>query len=74
MKEIRNSDRQREVVRKIIKDLTQEHMDMYYNSTSDTANEIYKYIQNGEKLNQEEKELVGGLSARDISLLLSLNT
>ena len=38
MNDTTEHDKKRKVLTKIIKDLTQDNIDMYYNSTSDTSN------------------------------------
>jgi len=67
-------EKRRKVLTKIIKDLTEDNIDMYYNSTSDTSNLIKDYIEKKKNLSKDELDLVQDMSARDISLLLSINS
>ena len=74
MNDTTEHDKKRKVLTKIIKDLTQDNIDMYYNSTSDTSNLIKDYIDKKKNLSKDELELVQDMSARDISILLSINS
>lgn len=72
MKEVTDQDRKRKVITKIIQELSKTNIDMYYNSTSDTSNAIEDFIKEGRYLNKNEIDLVKDMTAREISLLLSL--
>lgn len=74
MKEITDQEKRRKILTKIIQDLSKTNKDMYYNSTSDTSNEIKKYIEDKNDLSKNELDLVGDMTARDISLILSINS
>ena len=74
MNDTTEQEKRRKVLTKIIKDLTEDNIDMYYNSTSDTSNLIKDYIDKKKNLSKDELDLVQDMSQRDISLLLSINS
>lgn len=63
--------KQREVITRIVSDLSTSHPSFYYLPTTDVAHEIVSYIADRKNLNQADYELVKELSPRDIQIILS---
>jgi hypothetical protein len=76
MKEIKKSElvdaeKQKIIINKIIQNLFLEDTSLYYASTIDIAMIIKMKIETPAYLNNADKELVAGLTARDIQNLIS---
>ena len=71
-KDLKN-EKQKKVLQRLVDQLSRELPDLYYMPTSQVAFELLKEIQQGQKLDHSEKELLEGLSAHDIQILLSLH-
>lgn len=65
---------QKEILNKMIREISKTNMDMYYSSHSDMANEVEIAISEKKFLTREELDNVKDLKATDISILLSLNS
>lgn len=63
--------KQREVIAKIVADLSASHPSFYYMPTTDIAHEVAQYIGAKNNLKQAEHETVKDLSPRDIQIILS---
>ena len=50
--------------------ISKRHPDLYYESTDDVSDLVYKYFK--EELTQEKKEIVGDMKRKDIAIMLSL--
>lgn len=70
-KELRSA-KQKDVLQSLVLRLSKERSDLYYQSTSEIAAVIYDLIRSeGHALNIVSKEIVEGLSRRDIQVLLA---
>ena len=68
------SQKQRLIIEDIISKLFQEDSSLYYAVTSDIVRHVYDKIQKRVSLNQNELELVGELTPKEIMNLISFNT
>lgn len=62
--------KRKDLINKILGELSEEHRDLYYLPTVEISAMIQERVTSN-KLNQEEKELLEGLSLQDIQVLLS---
>ena len=74
MREKTEKEKQRTILFRVIQEISKDNMDMYYSSHSDTASEVYEYIQNSKSLPREDQELVKDLKVDQISIILSLKS
>lgn len=65
---------QKEILYKMIKEISKNNMDMYYSSHSDMANEIEIAVKENQYLTRKELDVIRDLKATDISIMLSLNS
>jgi hypothetical protein len=65
---------QKEILYKLIKEISKENMDMYYSSHSDMANEIEIAVEENNYLTRKDLDLIRDLKATEISIMLSLNS
>ena len=64
-------DQQKEVINKIVNELSNESPDLYYTDSSTISSLIYEKIHGSNNLTKTSLELVEDLSADDILILLS---
>ncbi|MGB0452915.1 MAG: hypothetical protein ACPGJV_04300 [Bacteriovoracaceae bacterium] len=64
---------QKKVLDQVVYELSQQDQSLYYVDSSTIAQIIVEYIEEG-KLNEQDLELVKGLSRKDILVLLSYNS
>ncbi|MEM9344235.1 MAG: hypothetical protein AAGA87_14425 [Pseudomonadota bacterium] len=67
-----DGEKQRKLLRGLLEDLSASRPDLYYQSTSEIAQQIHAHIQT-EQFNAEDGPLLKRLSERDIEVLLSLH-
>ena len=67
------SSKQKELIDRLVVELSQADPSFYYLSASDVANEIRATIKDRKNLSQEELLLLEPLSRRDIQLILSFH-
>ncbi len=63
----------KDILKIALDNVTKEHMELYYSSTYEISEEIFKYI-NSSKLVEKQREIVKDLSIEDIQVILSLNS
>lgn len=68
-----DSVKRKQLIDRLLHDISRTHGDLYYQPTSAIALLIHKSIQNGAALNADEKALLASLTQRDIEVLLSLH-
>lgn len=68
------NEKRKSIVNKLIQQLSNQHMDLYYTDSNTIANLVYEQIQNKENLNKDELDLMKGLSQKDIHILISYKT
>jgi len=68
-----DSEKQKVLLERLLKELSGLHFDLYYRSTSEIAFLLQGYIKDDAKLTQEERALLAPLDARDIQIRLSLH-
>ncbi len=68
-----DSEKQKQLLRKLVEDLSKQHIDLYYQPTSEIAAFLEKQIESGKSLLAEDRALLRRLSRRDIEVLLSLH-
>ncbi|WP_171102003.1 MULTISPECIES: hypothetical protein [unclassified Ruegeria] len=66
------SERQKQLLDRMVVELSRSHGDLYYHSTSQIALLLEQHIQAGTGLLAAEKDLLKDLSRRDIEIMLSL--
>ncbi|WP_170464915.1 hypothetical protein [Ruegeria arenilitoris] len=66
------SEKQKQLLERLVIELSRTRGDLYYQSTSEVAAQLERHIQSGANLLDVEKDLIGGLSRRDIEIILSL--
>ncbi len=66
------AEKQKRRLEQLLQELSREHMDLYYQSTSEIAFQLKTYIRDGAKLDQEDRALLEPLSQSDIQIRLSL--
>lgn len=65
------AEKQKQLLTRLVQDLSQSHPDLYYQPTSQIALLLKKHIDSKTGLNVDEKSLMSGLSRRDIEVILS---
>lgn len=65
------AEKQRQLIQRLVQELSRSHVDFYYRSTSEIAMLIANYAKSDAKLTQEDVALLEGLSRREIEFLLS---
>lgn len=68
-----DSEKQRQLLRRLVEELSQTEVDLYYRATSEIAAFLETHINGENDLLAEEKALLKQLSRRDIEILLSLH-
>ncbi len=68
-----DSEKQKQLLRKLVEDLSKQQIDLYYQPISEIAAFLEKQIEGGESLLAEDRALLRRLSRRDIEVLLSLH-
>ena len=68
-----DAERQKVILTRMVEELSREQPDLYYQSTSQIAQTIQARVAEGKTLNGDERKLMDGLTARDISVILSLH-
>ncbi|MFK7890211.1 MAG: hypothetical protein AB8B63_05295 [Granulosicoccus sp.] len=68
------SQKQKKLLHRLVKDLSSEHMDFYYQPTTEISYALKAHIENTTNLTQVERALLNPLSEYDIQILLSLNS
>ncbi|MEM9839171.1 MAG: hypothetical protein AAF830_08450 [Pseudomonadota bacterium] len=68
-----DAEKKKRVLDRMLEEVSREHIDFYYRSTSEVAFLIQEHIRKGAKLTQEDRALVAGLTPRDIQIVLSLH-
>lgn len=68
------SQKQKDLLDKILSKLSADNPQIYYESTSQVAYQIEDYLKGDNDLSMEELELLSTLDAHDIQLILSLHT
>ncbi|MEM1378040.1 MAG: hypothetical protein AAGG69_11710 [Pseudomonadota bacterium] len=66
-----DSEKQKVVLQRLVKEVSEMDPDFYYRSTAQVAMHLKKHIETGATLNGEERGLMQGLSQRDLEVLLS---
>lgn len=64
-------DQQKEIINKLVNELSNESPDLYYTDSSTISSLIYEKIHGSNNLTKTSLELVEDLSADDILILLS---
>ncbi len=67
------SSKQRKLLKELLSQMSKQHPDFYYLSTSDIAVLMLEYIDQHAQLNAEQRGLLKGLSHHDIQIILSLH-
>ncbi|EFO30390.1 conserved hypothetical protein [Roseibium sp. TrichSKD4] len=67
-------EKQRKLLERLVAELSRDHFDLYYQSTSEIAFLLESYIQGNAKLTQDERALLAPLTRRDIEIKLSLHS
>jgi len=67
------SEKQKILLQRLLKELSQEHVDFYYKPTMEIAHALKAYIEKGANLNKNERDLLAPLSVKDIQLRFSLS-
>lgn len=67
------SEKQRKLLQRLVEDLSKSNFDFYYQSTTQIAAQLKKYINGDAKLSAEERALLEPLTQRDIEIRLSLH-
>jgi len=68
-----DAERRKEVLTRMLQELSAEDPGLYYRATSDIAAQIRARIDDSKALNGEERSLLAPLTRRDIAVLLSLH-
>ncbi|MEM8635184.1 MAG: hypothetical protein AAGF33_09435 [Pseudomonadota bacterium] len=68
-----DAEKQKRLLERLVGELSRSHIDLYYQSTSEVAFLLRKYIDKDAKLSVEEQVLLKPLSEYDIQLRLGLN-
>ncbi|WP_226553059.1 MULTISPECIES: hypothetical protein [Celeribacter] len=68
-----DSEKQKKILSRLVKVLSEEHPELYYQPTAEIAGLVMGMIEEGKSLNGEERHLMQRLSLRDIEVLLSLH-
>ena len=68
-----DAEKRKKLIERLVKELSRENVDLYYQSTSAIARLIKQHIDAGANLTADEKSLLDTLSQRDIEVLLSLH-
>ncbi|MEM7007426.1 MAG: hypothetical protein AAF498_16235 [Pseudomonadota bacterium] len=68
-----DAEKQKRLLERLVGELSQSNIDLYYQSTSEVAFLLRKYIDKDAKLSVEEQGLLKPLSEYDIQLRLGLN-
>ena len=69
--ETRNFEKQKTILASLTKRLFEQDGSLYYESTSIIAHKLRDLIHQEGSLNVKDKEVMNGLSSRDIEILLS---
>ncbi|MDO6456214.1 MULTISPECIES: hypothetical protein [Celeribacter] len=68
-----DSEKQKKVLTRLVKELSEAKPEFYYKSTPEIAVLLKDQIEAGKSLNGEERHLMQRLSLRDIEVILSLH-
>lgn len=68
------SQKQKKLLLRLVRDLSRQHMDFYYQPTTEVAYALKTHIEKTSDLTQTERALLEPLSEYDIQILLSLNS
>ena len=68
-----DAEKRKKILDRMVRDLSAGHPDLYYQPTSQIAGYLMGHIDKGTDLIKDERDLLSGLSQRDIEVLLSLN-
>ncbi|MEM6412708.1 MAG: hypothetical protein AAF683_14370 [Pseudomonadota bacterium] len=68
-----DAEKQKRLLERLVGELSRSNIDLYYQSTSEVAFLLRKYIDKDAKLSVEEQGLLKPLSEYDIQLRLGLN-
>lgn len=68
-----DSEKQKKLLERLVGELSQTHLDFYYQPTTEIAFLLQKHIKDGAKLTSDERTLVERLTPRDIQIILSLH-
>jgi len=68
-----DAEKRKTLIDRLLKEISGEHGDLYYQPTSTIALLISNHIKSGLTLNAEERALLAPLTQRDIEVLLSLH-
>lgn len=68
-----DAEKRRKLLDRMVAEVSRANPDLYYRSTSEVAVEIRRHIAEDAALNSAERELLEGLSAEDIQMILSLH-
>ncbi|MEM6682572.1 MAG: hypothetical protein AAF607_10045 [Pseudomonadota bacterium] len=66
------AEKQRKLLERIVQELGRENPQFYYMPTVEIARAIQDYVATSKTLNQNEHDLLKGLDARQMQILLSL--
>lgn len=67
------SEKRRKLLEKLLGDVSKDAPDLYYRSTSEISQILLQHIDQTARLHPEERDLLKGLDARDIAMILSLH-
>ena len=67
------SEKQKKLLQRLVSELSHAQPNLYYLPTSEIAAQIKRYAENEAGLINDEKDLLMGLSQRDVEVLLSLH-
>lgn len=68
------AEKRKRVLERLVMALSREGLDLYYSPTAQVAASILAQVESGARLNGEERDVMRGLTQRDIEILLSLKS
>lgn len=68
-----DAEKQKRLLERMVAELSRENPELYYRATSDIAQEIRRHVDEGARLNADERELLARLTPKDIQMILSLH-
>ncbi|MEM7461669.1 MAG: hypothetical protein AAF362_03215 [Pseudomonadota bacterium] len=68
-----DAEKRKKLIARIVKELSRENIDLYYQSTSAIARLVKQHVDSGSNLSADDKSLLETLDQRDIEVLLSLH-
>lgn len=68
-----DAQKRRKLLERLLGDVSRDAPDLYYRSTSEIGQALLRHIEDTARLHPEERDLLKGLDARDIAMILSLH-